>query len=338
MTWNATEMSFLQGTNLYHATSQRIQEFESDHEQCRALFRQVNRDLGDRFTLERYLTAAIYLSSRAFPSTLLSLSPTLSPSPESPAHPVLLPILDCLNHARGQPVTWQVDKSGHPSIEDDLATLLPPSIQHQNIQSAVLDSLLKISIKIGTFVQQGAEVCNNYGPKPNAELILGYGFALPDNPDDTIILQLGGSARKWEIGRKGCANREIAIEGLFEDALRIVTLESKGEEHGSQASELVLQEAFEAKLDAGNFLLDAVKVKLGRLPVIIASQPNPEPTSVRGSVWEMIVYYVEGQRLCLLELAAYFSGKIDSITTEMASLGMSIEYEEDDDADEDEDE
>lgn len=42
---------------------------------------------------------------------------------------------------------------------------------------------------------------NNYGPKPNSELLLGYGFVLPNNPEDTIVLKLGGSEKRHEIGR-----------------------------------------------------------------------------------------------------------------------------------------
>ena len=65
-----------------------------------------------------------------------------------------------------------------------------------------------ISLVIETATPCGGELLNNYGPKPNAELILGYGFSLPDNPDDTIVLKIGGpsataafpsSSSGWEI-------------------------------------------------------------------------------------------------------------------------------------------
>ena len=41
-------------------------------------------------------------------------------------------------------------------------------------------------------VAAGSEVMNNYGPKSNARLLLLYGFALPDNDEDTYPLALGG--------------------------------------------------------------------------------------------------------------------------------------------------
>ncbi|KAG8863967.1 hypothetical protein FRB96_006840 [Tulasnella sp. 330] len=331
LTWNAAEMHCIQGTNLYHATNDRKKELESDHKQCQALFHKVDPELGDGYTFDRYLTAATYLSSRAFPSSLLSASPTLHQSPDSPAYPVLLPILDCLNHTRGQPVTWQVDKMedtppayGHSSVQILSHTTSNTSVT-PNI-SPVSSTDLKVSIKIRAPVSSGSEVCNNYGAKPNAELILGYGFALPDNMDDTIVLQLGGSANKWEIGRNGNTDREEAVDGLFTDALEIITQGSKP----PQDSEEGLQEAWDAKLDAGHFLLEAVRMKLDGLPVMAPGDPNPEPSSVRGSVWEVIVRYVGGQRLCLLELIDSFTQKVDSITAEMVSLGMSIEYEDED--------
>lgn len=41
-----------------------------------------------------------------------------------------------------------------------------------------------------TFLK-GEEVFNNYGAKPNDELLLGYGFLLEDNPEDFVSVKLG---------------------------------------------------------------------------------------------------------------------------------------------------
>ena len=61
------------------------------------------------FLSEMYQKAATYLSSRAFPSTLLSSNPSLVVTPSS--YPVLLPGVDMFNHKRAQPVSWTISHS-----------------------------------------------------------------------------------------------------------------------------------------------------------------------------------------------------------------------------------
>ena len=39
-------------------------------------------------------------------------------------------------------------------------------------------------------VRKGEEVFNNYGQKNNAELLIGYGFCIVDNPNDTVGMML----------------------------------------------------------------------------------------------------------------------------------------------------
>ncbi|KAG1875846.1 hypothetical protein F4604DRAFT_1903747 [Suillus subluteus] len=54
------------------------------------------------------------------------------------------------------------------------------------------DHSVTISVIPHTTTPLGEEVFNNYyGLKANDELILGYGFSLPQNPDVNITLQLG---------------------------------------------------------------------------------------------------------------------------------------------------
>ena len=42
---------------------------------------------------------------------------------------------------------------------------------------------------------QGDKVFSNYGNKSNEELILGYGFVIPDNPADFFHVSLGMDAQ-----------------------------------------------------------------------------------------------------------------------------------------------
>lgn len=71
--------------------------------------------------------------------------------------PVLFPGLDAANHSHEARVDWTFDPG-------------------------------EFSIRINDRFEAGDEVLNNYGPKGNDELLIGYGFCFPDNPFDTVVL------------------------------------------------------------------------------------------------------------------------------------------------------
>jgi hypothetical protein len=205
---------------------------------------------------ERYLTSSTSLSSRAFPSTLLSSEPSLNSTQSS--HPVLLPGIDSLNHARGQPVSWVIS---HPKPKGEES---PPEPT--------------ISLLLHKQAIAGQELFNNYGAKPNSELILGYGFSLPNNPDDTIVLKIGSTdniqTQKWEVGRDG-----RGVEGLWEEVLNLMVGGTEGEDGPG----------YEDELDAADFLLEMVQDLLRRLP------SNWENNLyMRVEVKEMLAHYIEG--------------------------------------------
>ncbi|KAL8666989.1 MAG: hypothetical protein Q9202_000911 [Teloschistes flavicans] len=77
-----------------------------------------------------------------------------------PDAPVLLPGLDLLNHSPTAKVAWQWTQD-------------------------------TFSIKSDEFLPSGREIFNNYAPKANEELILGYGFSLFKNSSDHCNLALG---------------------------------------------------------------------------------------------------------------------------------------------------
>ncbi|KIM46435.1 hypothetical protein M413DRAFT_24163 [Hebeloma cylindrosporum] len=192
--YSQSELELFKGTNLYGATLDRQRDWKQEWGQCREFISQANPRWGELFTWEKYLTSATYLSSRAFPSTLLSPNPSLVSSPST--QPILIPGVDALNHARGHPVSWLV------TFPDDKGSTdgSPPPI---------------ISLVIHSSGVRGQELFNNYGPKPNSELILGYGFSIAHNPDDTIVLKIGGiGGNKWEIGRNA-----QGVDGLWKEIL-----------------------------------------------------------------------------------------------------------------------
>ncbi|EED83649.1 predicted protein [Postia placenta Mad-698-R] len=239
---------------------------------------------------ERYLTASTYLSSRAFPSTLLSPTPSLAPSPDS--HPVLLPGVDALNHARGQPVSWAVSTA--PNAPSSISLVL------HNAHPA------------------GAELFNNYGPKPNAELILGYGFALPHNPDDTIVLKLGGASAAqhaqhnnavagWEVGRGA-----LGAEPVWEAVLAAVCDPDEEDER-----------TVEDELCAADALEEMAQNLYDRLP------KGPPEGALRPEVTHMLEHYLEGQRDILQSLIQFARDKAREAIRAAQELGLQVVDEED---------
>jgi hypothetical protein len=80
---------------------------------------------------------------------------------ESP-FPVLFPLIDLANHSSSARVTWFTNAR---SIPRDLSIILEADMP------------------------EGDQIFNNYGPKSNTELLLGYGFCIPDNDEVAIAFK-----------------------------------------------------------------------------------------------------------------------------------------------------
>ena len=206
---------------------------------------------------------------------------------------MLIPGVDALNHARAQPVSWVVTSSA---------------------------SATTISLVTHNASNPGSEIFNNYGAKPNSELLLGYGFTLPANPDDTILLKIGGTRdttaaaaaaaaaahtrTRYEVGRE--AHGAAAVWGAIMDAVKAENVEDEEdeEENGSEAPE------WQIILDSADMLRSMTESLLGRLPSSPPHEAVPESeagTSIklRGDIVEMIDHYVSGQREVLQDLLQY---------------------------------
>ena len=191
------------------------------------------------------------------------------------SYPVLLPGLDSLNHARGRPVSWVVD-------------CLPPMDSGRGSGQR-----LGLSLVIHSQTRPGEELLNNYGAKPNAELILGYGFSLENNPDDTIVLSIGGGPaasapnpeekQTWEVGRGA-----RGVGGVWHHVLGVVSSVSQAGEAGESATSRL-----ESQLDAASMLSEMCRSYLRRLPKIpiVSGVPTPE---LRPEVSTMFIHYIEG--------------------------------------------
>ncbi|EMD35055.1 hypothetical protein CERSUDRAFT_107074 [Gelatoporia subvermispora B] len=307
------ELDALRGSNLHGATLDRQRELQAEWAQCQTIVAAANEDWGLRFTWythatasprTQYLAAATYLSSRAFPSTLLSSSPSLVSTPDS--YPVLLPGVDSLNHARAQPVSWVVSGISGGDTNTDTES-----------------SDLAVSLLLHSPTPRGAELLNNYGPKPNAELVLGYGFALPSNPDDTIVLKIGGApgsgalaGGRWEVGRGAQG------AGPLWDAILTAVCEGAEEEEEPDVDD---------ELCAADMLLGMARNLLERLPR--APQPD-EAAGIRADVARMIGYYLEGQRDILQSLMHLAEDKTHKAEEAARALGLEVVDEGEDEDEE----
>ncbi|PIL26079.1 hypothetical protein GSI_11833 [Ganoderma sinense ZZ0214-1] len=304
------ELAAFRGSNLFGATLDRKRQWEAEWQQCREAVASANADWGTEFTWERYLSAATYLSSRAFPSTVLSETPSLVTTDTS--YPVLLPGIDALNHARAHPVSWVVSAPSAPQTPSSSPPAPEPSI----------------SLVIHTATSHGAELLNNYGPKPNAELILGYGFSLPDNPDDTIVLKIGGpstaassssSSMGWEVGRNA-----RGAEPVWEAVLSAVRAQNA--EDGEDGVEEEGDAAVEDELCAADMLAEMAQGLHGRLPPFPSD--SEASAAIRPEVLRMLEHYLEGQRDILQNLVAFAQEKEAGALQRAKELGLDVVEEE----------
>lgn len=74
----------------------------------------------------------------------------------------MFPVIDILNHTVEAKVEWDF----HP-LQDFILKVVDPEA-----------------------VRPGDEIFNNYGPKQNDELLLGYGFCIPENPVDQFTIKV----------------------------------------------------------------------------------------------------------------------------------------------------
>lgn len=226
-----------------------------------------------------YLAAATHISSRAFPSSLLSSNPTLEAADDT--KPILIPGVDSLNHKRAQPVTWSVN--------------FPASTSVLGNQQPTISLILREN------TTAGSELFNNYGPKPNSELILGYGFSLPDNPDDTILLKISGIDKKWEIGRSA-----QGAAAIWDELFHIV---EQDQDDGDQ-------EVYETQMDVADTLASMVQVLLEKLPL----EEKVKDMNIRPEVLKMWKDYIQGMFLCFSIRPLMFSLCVPGQTDILSSL------------------
>jgi len=96
-------------------------------------------------------------------------------------------------NAPGRRQTVLLDMSHAPAEDLDFSVLFPVQDASNHSNDAHVDWTFdpgRFTISINDPVEAGGEVLNNYGWKGNDELLMGYGFCVPDNPYDTVMLTL----------------------------------------------------------------------------------------------------------------------------------------------------
>jgi len=123
-------------------------------------------------SLEEVRWAHSMYKSRSFPGRLAS--------PASGSN-VMMPLLDMFNHRLGEPIEWASTPAG-------------------------------VTYSLARDCPAGQELFANYGTKPNAELLFGYGFCLRPNPGDTVEVKLGGRSESKPLHEYKC--KLLEEEGL----------------------------------------------------------------------------------------------------------------------------
>ncbi|KAJ4295347.1 hypothetical protein N0V90_007358 [Kalmusia sp. IMI 367209] len=147
------DMQCLAGTNLAQETSVKLDQLTKKWNQAIEVMKRVGVD-SEIFSFEWFLWAATIISSRAFISTHIL--------PDEETFPILFPVVDILNHSPTANVEWDF----HP----------------------LQDFTLKVLGYDG--IRPGDELFNNYAPKQNDELLLGYGFCVEDNPVEQFAIKM----------------------------------------------------------------------------------------------------------------------------------------------------
>lgn len=153
--WGEQEREWLQGTNLFGEIAAKVAMWHTEWEKVlAAVGLETDSDKG-WLSFDEYKWASGIFMSRAFPARILYKTP------ECENLTMLVPIVDALNHKPNTAVQWDGGNG-------DAFTL-----------------------SLCQSVSAGDEIFNNYGPKNNEELLLGYGFTLDDAEKfDVVMLRL----------------------------------------------------------------------------------------------------------------------------------------------------
>lgn len=278
--WTQEELdNLLEGTNLHGEVPVKLKQWhdEWDYLTTTTQLASIAVDMSVT-TFEDYKWACGIFMSRAFPARIV-----YGDTPENEGLSMLIPVVDSLNHVPTTPVLWNCSK----------------------------DSGFTFSV-CGN-VAEGHEIFNNYGPKSNEELLLGYGFCSEETrPFDFVMLKLAFPAQMHSLLKAIGLAENIQEEKPNSDKVFVVfrlelnkTLDeklvtlfgamTKPDNHNNQTGLKAM------RITGLITLKKALTQKLNKLTAAVATHQNPNELSSEKQTYRFksALIYREGQQAIL---------------------------------------
>ncbi|KAK5682673.1 hypothetical protein LTS10_005802 [Elasticomyces elasticus] len=176
---DAEDLAWLEGTDVLHTMLARRKVYEQYYSNGINSLRSAGVDTAP-YTWNLFRWSITMFTSRAFSSAVIR--------PQESKYWTTYKM-----NSQGRRQTVLLDMSHAPAEDLHFSVLFPLQDAGNHSNDAHVDWAYdpgRFSVSVTDPVEAGAEVFNNYGPKGNDELLMGYGFCIPDNPYDTVMLTL----------------------------------------------------------------------------------------------------------------------------------------------------
>ncbi|CAN8104165.1 unnamed protein product [Discula destructiva] len=164
--WPEEDAGLLEGTNTGIAAETIRTQLKNEYKQARTLLKEARFANWQDYTRPLYNWAYSIFASRSFRPSLVipTASASLPPGVAIDDFSVLLPVFDIINHSMQAKVEWLVDTNSVGAPGD--------GPRNSVCRFHTLDTY-----------QPGDQIFNSYGKKTNSELLLSYGFILPETDE-----------------------------------------------------------------------------------------------------------------------------------------------------------
>ncbi|KAF2720174.1 SET domain-containing protein [Polychaeton citri CBS 116435] len=173
------DTAWLDGTDVYHSSLGRRKVYERYWHEGVALLSQAGIDT-EPYTWDLFRWAITIFTSRSFSSRAIA--------PQDSKYWAAYK-----TNSDGRRQAFLLDMSHSPAEDLDFPVLFPMQDVPNHHHNAHVDWVFdpgRFSINASDNVEAGGQIWNNYGAKGNDELLLGYGFCIADNPNDSVMLTL----------------------------------------------------------------------------------------------------------------------------------------------------